>query len=350
LVTSGSAPRLAKRHVERRPLEDRGFAGFLLYRLRFALGTLVALFCISTAGYVVIAHYSLIDGAFMTVITVSTVGYSEVHPLDAAARLFTMAVIIASFGIFLFAASQLTSLFTSGEAAEHFRRTRGRRLRDMLEDHVIVVGFGRVGQATARGVRDFSRSCLVIERRPELEATINAAGYVAMIGDATDEQTLREAGIDRAVALIAAAEDDSTNLVVALTARAVRADLRIVSRVNELDWQDRIIRAGADVAQSPYRSYGTSLAVSAITPGVLEMHTLPLLGLATEEIEISPTSTLIGRSVADVGQRARGVLVIGLRRDQTFQRWDDVIGVISAGDVIVALGTPERVRDLAKYS
>jgi voltage-gated potassium channel len=336
--------------VSHTPLEDRGFAGFVLYRLRYAIGTFVALFCVSTAGYAVIAHYSLLDAAFMTVITLSTVGYNEVHPLTAGGRLFTIAVIIASFGTAVFAASRLTSLFTSGEASDHLRRTRGRRLREMLEDHVIVVGFGRVGQAAARGLREFSRDCLVLERRPELEAVITAAGYVALIGDATDEQVLREAGIDRAAALIAAAEDDSTNLVVTLTARAVRSELRIISRVNEGTWQDRIIRAGADVAQSPYRSYGTSLAVSAITPGVLETHTLPLLGLATEEIEISAKSTLVGRSIADLGAATPGILVIGLRRDQKFQRWDDVDGPIVAGDVVVALGAPERVRALASYS
>ena len=187
-----------------------------------------------------------------------------------------------------------------------------------------------------------------MDRNPALEAAIGAAGHLALIGDATDERALQEAGIERAAALIAAAAEDATNLVVTLTPRALCPELRIISRVNEGDWQDRIIRAGANVAQSPYPSYGTSLAVSAVTPGVVELHTLPLLGLATEEIEVSSSSGLVGRSIPEVSEMMRGVLIIGLRRAKEFHRWDDVAGSIAPGDVVVALGDPTMLRTLAQ--
>lgn len=332
----------------RRPLSDRTLAGFVVYRLRFALAALVGLFVASTAGYMTIEHFSLLDAAFMTVITLSTVGYGVVHPLDAIGRVFTMGVIVTSFVTLVFAGATLTTVYTSGEAADHRRQARGRRMRHALQDHVIVAGFGRVGQAAARGVRELDRDCVVMESDASLETRIGEAGHLAFIGDATDERDLVEAGIHRAAALIAAASDDATNLVVTLTARALCPDLRIISRVNQGDWQDRIMRAGANVAQSPYPSYGTSLAVSAITPGVLELHTLPLLGLATEEIEVSATSGLVGRLIPEIGEMTSGVLVIGLRRDQRFRRWDDVEGPIAPGDVIVALGEPTRVRALAQ--
>ena len=334
--------------VIRRPLSDRSLAGYALYRLRFAIAALVGLFVAATGGYMGLEHFSLLDAAFMTVITLSTVGYGLVHPLDAVGRVFTMGVILASFVTLVFAAATLTNVYTSGEAADHWRLARGRRMRHALEDHVIVVGFGRVGQAAARGVAELSHPCLVIESDPAHEAAIAAAGHLAFIGDATDERDLVEAGIHRAAALIAAAADDATNLIVTLTARALCPDLRIISRVNEGDWQDRIMRAGATVAQSPYPSYGLSLAVSSLTPGVLELHTLPLLGLATEEIEVSPSSGLVGRLIPEIGEITSGVLVIGLRRDQRFRRWDDVEGPIAPGDVIVALGEPTKVRALAQ--
>ena len=332
----------------RRPLSDRSLGGFVLYQLRWALVGLLLLFTGATVGYVVIDGFGWLDAAFMTVITLSTVGYGEVHHLDSAGRFFTIGVIVASFGTLVYAAAMVTELFTSGRAIEHLNQARGRRMRHALEDHVIVVGFGRVGQAVAVGVHEQGVPCLVIDRNPDHEAAIREAGCVSMIGDATDEDDLVEAGLHRARALVAAAEQDDINLVVTLTARALRADLRIVSRVNEAGWRDRIVRAGADVAQSPYPSYGLSLASSAISPDILDMHSLPLLGLGTEEIEVSADSPLVGRRLSELGEAAHGVHVVGLRRDQQLQRWHDVDGDIQAGDVLVALGTPDLLRALSR--
>jgi len=324
--------------------------GFVLYQLRWALVALIVLFAGATIGYVVIDGFSWLDAAYMTVITLSTVGYGEVHHLDSAGRLFTIGVIIASFGTLVYAAAMVTELFTTGRAIKHLNQARGRRMRHALEDHVIVVGFGRVGQAVAIGVRGQGVPCLVIDRSAEHEAAIRDAGCVAMVGDATDEADLAEAGLQRARALVAAAEQDDINLVITLTARALRADLRIVSRVNEAGWRDRIVRAGADVAESPYPSYGLSLASSAIRPDILDMHLLPLLGFGTEEIEISADSPLVGRRLSELGESANGVHVIGLRRAQRLQRWHDVEGDIRAGDILVALGTPELLRALARQA
>ena len=334
----------------RRPLRERSLGGFVLYQLRWALVALIALFAGATIGYVVIDGFGWLDAAYMTVITLSTVGYGEVHHLDSAGRLFTIGVIVASFGTLVYAAAMVTELFTSGRAIKHLNQARGRRMRHALEGHVIVVGFGRVGQAVAGGVRDQGVPCLVLDRSAEHEAAIRSAGCVALVGDATDEADLVEAGLHRARALVAAAEQDDINLVITLTARALRPDLRIVSRVNEEGWRDRIMRAGADVAQSPYPSYGLSLASSATSHDILDMHSLPLLGLGTEEIEVSAHSPLVGRRLSELGSAAPGVHVIGLRRDQRLQRWHDVEGDVRVGDVLVALGTPDFLSALARES
>jgi voltage-gated potassium channel len=303
-----------------RPLTDRTLASYVLYRLRWALLALVILFCVATIGYVVIDNYSWLDAAFMTVITLSTVGFGEGRRLNAAGQLFTIGVIIVSFGTLVYAASTLTEMFTSGSALEHLRKVRGRRMRQAMGDHVIVVGFGRVGRAVAGAVKDLGYPCLVLERNAELETSIEEVGCVAMIGDATVEADLTEAGIQRAAGLVAAAEQDNVNLVVTLTARAVRQDLRIVSRVNEAAWRDRIIRAGANIAQSPYQSYGMSLAASAVNPAVIDVHGLPLLGLGTEEIAISDTSPFLGKSLGEVTSANSGVFIAGLRRESRLHR------------------------------
>jgi voltage-gated potassium channel len=333
-----------------RPLEDRTLAELVLYRLRWSVLAFLILFGITTSGYVVLERYGWIDAAYMAVITLSTVGYGEVHRLDTVGRIFTMGVIVAGFGTFVYAATTLTNLFTSGEAVAQIRRSRDKRLRRDIDHHVIVVGFGLVGQAVARGVRDLQRPCLVMDHDPNREQAIKDGGYVAMIGDATDERDLLEAGIQRAEALVAAADSDEVNLIVTLTARALRRDLRIVSRVNEAGWRDRMTRAGADVALSPYASYGMSLAASAVSPAVLDVHSLPLLGLGTEEVEVSEGSPLVGQTPSSVSEAHPGVLVVGLRRDSRLHRWHDVNGAIAPGDVLVALGTPESLAALADRS
>jgi len=270
--------------------------------------------------------------------------------LDRLGQLLTMAVIICGFATFVYTASVLTNLFTSGDAMRHVAQRKERRARMELHDHVIVVGFGRVGQAVVRGLRELERPCLVLDRNGAHEEAIRAAGAEPFIGDATNEQDLEEAGIQRASGLVAAAEEDDTNLIVVLTARAVCPRLRIVSRVNEASWLDRIKRAGADVAQSPYQSYGMSLAASATSPAILDLHDLPLLGLGTEEIQVAEGSALSDSTLREVSDRHPGVFVVGLRRDHRLRRWHDIEGSIRPGDIIVALGTSEHLRALADAS
>lgn len=219
-------------------------------------------------------------------------------------------------------------------------------MRDELEHHVIVVGFGRVGQAIVMGLRELGRECVVLERNANRQDEVRAAGAIEVIGDATNEDDLRKAGIERADALIAACDTDAENLVVVLTAKAARSDLRVVSRVNEATWLERIKRAGADVAQSPYPSYGMSLAAAATSPAVLDLHDLPLLGLGTEEIEIPPGSPTIGLEPTALTNTHPCVHIVGLRRDRGLHRWHEIDGVLRAGDIVVALGTPEHLMGL----
>jgi voltage-gated potassium channel len=249
-----------------RPLAEQPLGTWIVYRLRGPFLAMFTLAVVSTVGYMLIEGYGWIDAAYMTVITLGTIGYGEVHPLGTGGRFFTVGVVIASFATFVYAASVLTNVFTSGEASRHMHERSARKMRDALQDHVIVVGFGRVGQAVVRSLRKIDRQCVVLDTNSDLDAAIGALGAVHVCGDATSADDLRKAGIDRAAGFVAAADTDASNLVVVLTARAVRPDIRIVSRVNEAAWLTRIKNAGADVAQSPYESYGASLAESAVSP------------------------------------------------------------------------------------
>src|SRR4051812_35804061 len=228
-----------------RPRPEQPLAVWIVFRLRGPLTALAALGVVSTLGYMAIERYGSIDAIYMTIITLGTVGYGEVHPLGTGGRVFTAAVVIASFATFVYTASVLTSLFTSGEATVHIRERKAKLLRDELQDHVIVVGFGRVGQAVARSLRRMDRQCVVLDTNAEHGPAVKEMGALHVCGDATNEADLERAGISRAAGLVAAADKDSSNLVIVLTAHAARPDLRIVTRVNEASWLSRMKNAGA---------------------------------------------------------------------------------------------------------
>jgi voltage-gated potassium channel len=331
----------------RSPSSDAPVIAVVLYRLRWALLGILFVATTATVGYVVTDGYGWIDALYMTVITLGTVGYEEVHPLDTAGRILTIAVIIVGFTTFVYAVSVLTNLFVSGDALAQVHHRRTKRMREQLHDHVIVVGFGRVGQAVVGGLQELGKDCVVLDRNPAAESAIRAAGGVEVIGDATSQEDLRKAGIERAEALIAACDADSENLVVVLTARATRSDLRIISRVNEATWLDRMKQAGADVAQSPYPSYGMSLAAAAVSSAVLDLHELPLLGMGTEQIQIADGSRLAGSTAAAIALAHPCAYVVRLRREERWHPWHKTEGVVRVGDVLVALGSPEDLMSLA---
>ena len=354
MTLSPRAPRrrrlFASDGASARPRPDQPLAAWVLYRLRGPLVALLALAAASTIGYMSIEGYGWLDALYMTVITLGTIGYGEVHPLGSGGRLFTIGVIVASFATFVYAVSVLTNVFTSGEATRHFHERRAKKMRDELQDHVIVVGFGRVGQAVVRALREMDRQVVVLDTNEEHRTGIEATGAIQVCGDATNEEHLMRAGIDRAEALVAAADQDSANLVIVLTARAVSPSLRIVSRVNEATWLERIKNAGANVAQSPYDSYGATLAASALSPSVLDLHDLPLLGLGTEEVRVEASSQFLGKSLGDLIEEHVGIYILGLRRDDRLHGWYEVRDPLREGDILVVLGTSEHLSHLAEAS
>jgi voltage-gated potassium channel len=331
----------------RPPSESSPVFALVIYRLRWAALAVVILVLVATTGYVVLEDYGWIDGLYMTVITLGTIGYQEVHPLGTAGRIFTIGVVVAGFMTFVYAVSALTNLFVSGDALAQLQNRKAKRMRDQLNDHVIVVGYGRVGQAVVRGLQGLEKHCIVIECDPARQDDIHETGVVGIIGDATNQAELDKAGIGRASALVAACDSDAENLVVVLTARSMSAHLRIVSRVNEAAWIDRIIQAGADVAQSPYSFYGMSLAASAASSIVLDLHSLPLLGLATEEIQVPLASPLIGRNLAQILQSHPFLQVVGLRREGMLRPWHAIEDVVQAEDILLVLGPPEHLMAFA---
>ncbi|MEO5841649.1 MAG: potassium channel protein [Acidimicrobiales bacterium] len=332
-----------KSRVHRHPYP----VALLVRRLANVFAVMVAVMTVATIGFVVLADYPWFDGLYMSVITLATIGYGEVNPLDTTGRVWAITVIVAGFATFVYAASVLSSVFVSGEFTNAVKARRGERMRQQLQGHVIVVGFGRVGRAVVKGVVNEQRPCIVIDRERTLDSSITEAGVVGLIGDASEESTLRDAGIERAEAIVVAAHDDATNLVVVLTARALNPQLRIVARVNDPAWYDRICRAGAHSALSPYESYGIALAASALDASVVGVQDLPTLGLRAQEFTVLGGSPIVGMSLADFALGHPDVLVVGIRREEGITRWHEIPGPINVDDVIVILGEPNAMARVA---
>ncbi len=320
----------------------------VLRRLRIPVALAIALIAFATLFYTYIEGFGVVDAFYMTVITLSTVGFGEVKPLDTSARIFTIALIAVGFGVIAYSAAIIGDLFLSGDLGRAMAARRRRRLTSRLHDHVLVVGFGRVGQAVARELSDQGETVLVLDNNEARADDVAALGVEVAVGDGTNEAALVESGIERAKALVVSAQDDPTNLVVVLTARTLVPDLRIISRVGYPQWRKRILSAGADVALSPYDTVGKSIAATAISPEILDLHDLPLLGLRNEEIVVAENSPLIGRTVEDVGGEYPSVLLLAVRRDERTHLYEDIDSVIAAGDVIVVLGPSGELAKLAR--
>lgn len=320
--------------------------GYVLRRMRWVIVGFVTLVVLSVAGYTSLEDYTFVDAVYMTVITLGTIGFGEVEPLDTAGKFLTIAVISFGFFLILYTATVTSDLFLSGDLRRVVRRRR--RVRTKLNEHVIVVGFGRVGMAVARELLAQGKTVVVLDPVEELQDDVEDAGAVFVLGDGTHDDDLREAGIEHASALTATAKDDPTNLVIVLTARSLCPDLRIVSRVGFPEWTGRIRRAGADRTISPYDSAGRSLAASALMPDVIGLQDLPEFGLRSEEIEVLNGSPVEGAELADVARKHDRLVFLAVRRGDVVHSRSDVAGPLRVGDVIMALGPPEDLSALAQ--
>lgn len=291
---------------------------------------------VAVAGYLVTTDLSPFDALYMTIITVGAIGFDEVGDLGTAGRIWTMVVIVAGYGVLVGMTARFTSLLLSGTFGDLRAERRRNRMQAKLNDHIIVVGYGRVGRATVEASRRSGRTCAVIERDPSLAAAIEADGAVPVVGDARDSEVLEAAGLSRAASLVLALSDPD-NLVVGTTARLMRPDLRIVARVADMEWCERLRKAGADDLVPIYRSAGEHLAVSATTAGVLGVMS-DVDGYMVEEIEIGPTSKMLGQKPHDIMQAHRDVVVVGIRRDNDVTRWHEVRDPIAVGDVVIVVG------------
>src|SRR6478672_4460908 len=305
-----------------------------------------------TVGYSLIEGWDLWDSLYMTVISVTTAGYKEVHPMGRGGELFTMIVLTVGVATVLYTFSFLMARLVEGDLQARWVRGRRARMLDDLHHHFIVCGFGRIGQIVAR---EFSRQdvrFVIIERDVERMQQAIAAGYLAVEADASSEDVLKRVGISRARGLIAAVSTDAENVFAILTARLLRPDLFIIGRAETEDAKAKLVRAGADRVLSPYQIGGLQLAQTALRPAVVDFVQLATssdnLDLNMEQVQIAEGAPLAGRSIIEANLRQRfGVVVVGIQRASGGMEFNPPPeSVMRVGDYLVVLGQAKNLREL----
>ncbi len=321
-------------------------------RVLLGLLTLVVVVTIGTAGYVVLG-FSLLDAVYQTVTTISTVGFREVHPLSDAGKVFTIALILSGVGTALYTLTMALETLIDGHLRDLFGRRRMHRQIDKMTDHVIVCGWGRVGQSIARYLSNAGQQLVVIERDPDRLPEIPHP-YVQ--GDVTDDDTMRAAGIERARTLVAALDTDAANLYATLSGRTLRPDLFIIARARTDSSEPKLERAGANRVVNPQRIGGARMAALALQPHVAEFLDVVMhdgdLEFRLEEIELPKGSPLVGRSLREAHIRDRtGALVLALRGDDgTFTTNPPPETEMAPGQILIAIGTPEQLCSLEEVA
>lgn len=310
--------------------------------IRAAL-VLLALTLAGTLGYILIEGWSLRDAFFMTMITLTTVGYGEVRPLNLRGEILTVALLAGGVGAVLYTLNVLVRLTMEGEITGALGLRRMRWRIEHMHDHVILCGFGRVGQEIARTLASRGATFVVVDEDEDALERAAETGYDRVHGDARDDHTLREAGVEHAKCLIAALNSDADTSWVVLSARALNAKLWIVARADFPESEPKLRQAGADRTVSPPSIGGKHLALAAVEPTLLDftesvVHTAEG-DLTLAQLSVDEHSPLRDRSLADALGPHRSVTALGLRRaNAELVVGPDLSTCLTAGDELILLG------------
>ncbi len=319
-------------------------------RLLWGICILVAIVAIGVIGYRVIEGWTFIDALYMTIITITTVGFAEVHPLSEAGKIFSIFIIIGGVGGALYTLTAMVQYILEGQFGITMGRRRMKAKIAKLKGHFILCGYGRVGQEIARTFSEEGASFIIIENNDERTAKAEKDGYPYLLADATSDEVLKEAGIERAKGLVAALGSDANNTFITLSARGLQPDLFIESRSSSEEAEVKLKRAGADRVISPHIIGGRRMAMLALRPAVVDfIDTVtyhPGGELQLENVDVASGSPLVGQTMGQVRSRV-GITVLAMRK-KSGKLMTNPPGkeTIEDGDRLIVIGTKKRLAAL----
>ncbi|MDO8746536.1 MAG: potassium channel protein [Thermodesulfovibrionales bacterium] len=319
-------------------------------RLIFALISITCVVIAGSAGYMLIEGWSCLDSLYMTIITIASVGYKEIHDLSPNGRIFTIVLIISGVGSVTYALTAIAKIVVEGEIQEIFGRKRLEKKIKELKNHYIVCGYGRMGRIICRELKEKDLKFVVIEKEPD---TLESGEETLVIkGDATRDENLKEAGIEKAKGLISVLPTDAENLFVVLSARELNPKLFIVARAGEEGSEQKLLRAGADRVVSPYHIGGLRIAHTVLKPAVVDFIEFATksgnIDLQMEEITVQNNSKLAGLTLDECGiGRDLGIIVVAIKKASGDMKFNPTFRTaIKAGDTLIALGEIPKLKTL----
>ncbi len=316
---------------------------------------LLLILAYGTSGYMLIEGTNLTDVVYMTVISITTVGFSEVIPLSPAGKYFTIFLIFGGVGLFLFIVSLITQAMVEGGLQTFLGRRHMEKKLAVLKDHYIVCGFGRIGKVISKILHENRRTFVIIENNPDEIATIENLGYLVLRGDSTSDDILKMAQIDNAKGLIAVTSSDADNVYIILSARVLKPDIYILARSSgKKGAETKLLRSGANKVFSPYEIGARRMAQSLVRPTVIDFIDLTVhdgeLGLRLEELRVSEKAAFSGKTLKESGIRSEfDLIVVAIKREKGEMLFNPSPDTeILTGDILVVLGEHTNIQGLEK--
>lgn len=320
-------------------------------RIKIAVILLALIIIAGTIGYSLIEPWSYLDCFYMTVITISTVGYSEIKPLSTGGEIFTIVLIIMGVGIMFYTVTMLAEYITASQFRFHFGRRKMEERINELNNHFIICGYGRVGRSAAATILEQGKPFVVIDVDQSVVLQASEEGCLAILGDITTDRVLKQAGIERAHALISALRNDADNVFVTLSARELRPDIFISARAFDEDSERKLLRAGANRVIFPHRLGGQRLAMATLRPEVLDFIDTAVFNqkddLSLENLFVTPQSPISGMTVNQASSHCGGSNILAIKKpdgnlianpsgDITIENYDQVM-VIGNRDQLIMM-------------
>ena len=313
---------------------------------------IVTTLSIGTIGFTVIDGYPPFDAFYMTLTTMTTVGYGEIHPLSYAGRVFNSFLIVFGVTTIFIAIGAMTQTIIELEFGDAIGKRRKKRMIDNLKDHYIICGFGRVGRGAAHELSHAGVPFVVVDINPDRVERAMHAGMLAVAADSTHDETLRLVGIERARGLVAALATDADNLFVLLSAKGLNPGIYVATRAAEEGAEAKMRRAGADAVFAPYAITGHRLAQSLLRPHVVQFldFTTKDVGedIAIEQVRVSSASEMVSKTIKEMQLgKEMGVIVMAIRRESGEMVFNPPAETaVQGGDYLIVMGRPDNLRTL----